>query len=182
MVAVATMIFAGCNSKNEPADADEQVDGNDDQAGGYVAVPPHAASSKTWKFGNQTWSDVIQIPECNKETFEASYTTPQCYCNSGYLYNWVYVNTNAYTLCPNPWRVPSDSDLRALIATVPYQELVEHWSLRWDSYDVQNLPWSNTRLPGTINAWALFLYSRPSVHYEILPCPINLFSTVRCVR
>jgi hypothetical protein len=42
---------------------------------GYTQnTPPHAASAKTWTVGEQTWSDVIHMPECNKEIFkEANY-------------------------------------------------------------------------------------------------------------
>jgi hypothetical protein len=45
---------------------------------GYAQnTPRYAASTTTWKYGEQTWSDAIQVPECDKEDFEAS-STPQC--------------------------------------------------------------------------------------------------------
>ncbi|MDR3351255.1 MAG: hypothetical protein LBN98_06430 [Prevotellaceae bacterium] len=84
---------------------------------GYAQnTPPHAASTRTWTFGNQTWSDAIQIPGCHKETFEKSNTNPQCRsytegANTWYYYNWPYVNHNHSTMCPSPWRVPSHGDL-----------------------------------------------------------------------
>jgi hypothetical protein len=87
---------------------------------GYAQkTPTHAASTKTWTFGNQTWSDVIHIPACNKESFKSINTDPHCrsYTESGntwYYYNWAYVNKNAATLCPSPWRVPTREDFDVL--------------------------------------------------------------------
>jgi hypothetical protein len=60
--------------------------------------PPHAASDQTWVFGNQTWSDIIQMPGCNKVTFEISDDSPQCRSRrtilgeTRYYYNWKYVS------------------------------------------------------------------------------------------
>jgi hypothetical protein len=84
-----------------------------------VNVPWYAASAKTWKVGNQIWSDVINIPTCDKEPFTNSNTDPQCRSYTVdrvkyYYYNWPYVNANASTLCPSPWRVPSGNDYIAL--------------------------------------------------------------------
>jgi hypothetical protein len=186
MIAAAMMMFAGCDSKNEAADDDEQVDGNDDQVGGYIAAPPHAASSKTWKFGNHTWSDVIQIPECNKETYEASYTTPQCYCNSsvssisGYLYNWVYVNSNAATLCPSPWRVPTAQDLSELVKNVTYGELCECWHLSPTAYRV-GLVWSSTSEGGYAQYLQVYTYGG-SQKLQTPGAEKKEFLRVACVR
>jgi uncharacterized protein (TIGR02145 family) len=79
-------------------------------------TPPSAASTRTWTVGTQTWSDVINIPECNKTSFSASATTADCRSNGsyGYLYSWVYVANNASTLCPSPWRVPTSDDFCTL--------------------------------------------------------------------
>jgi uncharacterized protein (TIGR02145 family) len=107
MLAVAV---AGCKSDDE-ATPNVYEDSN---------VPPYAASKKVWTLGNQTWSDAIHCPECNKATSEDSSTDPQCrsYTEGGktwYYYNWPYVNQNAATLCPSPWRVPSASDFTPLL-------------------------------------------------------------------
>jgi hypothetical protein len=80
-----------------------------------AAYPFYAASTQTWTIGEQTWSDAIQMPACNKENFTDSYTEPHCRSytsgtNTWYYYNWPYVNQNAAQLCPAPWRVPSRSD------------------------------------------------------------------------
>jgi uncharacterized protein (TIGR02145 family) len=79
----------------------------------------YPASTQTWVIGDQTWSDVIHIPECNKEAFEGSNTNPQCrsYTHEGttnYYYNWPYADQKASALCPLPWRVPSKEDFIAL--------------------------------------------------------------------
>jgi hypothetical protein len=37
---------------------------------GYAQTPPYAASTKTWQFGEQLWSDAIHEPLCNKEDDE----------------------------------------------------------------------------------------------------------------
>jgi uncharacterized protein (TIGR02145 family) len=104
---VLLLAFAGCK-KDEDKSAD---------------IPPLAASTQTWTFGDQIWSDAIQCPECDKETLEDSYTEPQCrsYADleSGktfYYYNWPHVNQNATNMCPSPWRVPTKDDFEALVA------------------------------------------------------------------
>jgi hypothetical protein len=38
-------------------------------AGYAQTTPRYAASTQTWTFGEQIWSDAIHIPECNKTDF-----------------------------------------------------------------------------------------------------------------
>jgi uncharacterized protein (TIGR02145 family) len=86
-----------------------------------MAGPPrYAASTNTWTVGTQTWSDVIKVPACDKSTYTAGYTTADCRNNGsyGYLYSWMYVNNNASTLCPSPWRVPMSDDFCTLDKTL----------------------------------------------------------------
>jgi hypothetical protein len=95
-------------------------------------APPYAASPNTWVFGDQTWSDAIQIPDCNKSSFTNSYTDPHCRSytsgeNTWYYYNWAFVNQNAATLCPAPWRVPSQSDFITLVSNTNYSTLISDW-------------------------------------------------------
>jgi hypothetical protein len=100
---------------------------------GYAQnTPPQAASTQTWTFGNQTWSDAIQIPGCNKETFEKSSTDPQCcsYTHEGktyYYYNWPYVKQHADLLCPLPWRVPTKDDFVELNDNTNANTLIAAW-------------------------------------------------------
>jgi hypothetical protein len=82
-------------------------------------TPPHAASTKTWTFGLLTWSDVIQMPECDKTGFIDYSSRPDCRSytagkSTWYYYNWSYVNTNKSMMCPAPWRIPLGTDLRYL--------------------------------------------------------------------
>jgi uncharacterized protein (TIGR02145 family) len=84
-----------------------------------LGPPPHAASKKKWFIqGNgitQIWSDAIEVPACNKLTFEG--TSADCRNNPGYrgyLYSWLYVSNNAAMLCPAPWKVPAREDFIAL--------------------------------------------------------------------
>jgi hypothetical protein len=97
-------------------------------------TPPHAASTKTWMLGNRTWSDAIQVLECNKTSFINSNTDPQCRSytyggNTFYYYNWPYVSLNATTLCPSPWRVPSLSDFNILADNVTIATIIYAWGL-----------------------------------------------------
>jgi hypothetical protein len=84
-----------------------------------VVPPPYAATTQTWTLGGLTWSDAIQMPDCNTEDFEESDTEPQgrSYRSGGntyYYYNWAYVNANKKTMCPSPWRVPTEADFTKL--------------------------------------------------------------------
>jgi hypothetical protein len=85
-------------------------------------APSHAASNKVWIFDlprtidlgrtTTTWSDLIQIPECNKEEHITSSTVPDCYSSTNdgktqYFYNWTYVDTYKNKLCDKGWSVPN---------------------------------------------------------------------------
>jgi hypothetical protein len=102
---------------------------------GYAQeTPPFAASTKTWTFGDLTWSDAIHVPACNKASFTKDNDNPQCrsYTGSGktwYYYNWAYVNENAATLCPLPWRVPSLSDINSLVSNTDRSTLFTLWGV-----------------------------------------------------
>jgi hypothetical protein len=100
-------------------------------------APPHAASTKTWTFGSSTlmWSDAIQIPECNKTSFDGGTAEEpkadgRSYTHEGktyYYYSWPYVHENAAQLCPDPWRVPTEDDFEALVAAVAAAQLAAAW-------------------------------------------------------
>jgi uncharacterized protein (TIGR02145 family) len=110
------------------------------------SVPRYAASTKTWTIGSQTWSDVINIPECDHDAFTNSLTVAYCrsYTTSEkkyYYYNWVYVNANQNTLCPSPWHVPTKDDFMVLDKafnggtganrTVALSWITEHYINEW---------------------------------------------------
>ncbi|MDR0737962.1 MAG: hypothetical protein LBF39_02695 [Prevotellaceae bacterium] len=83
-----------------------------------VTTPPYAASTQTWVVGDQTWSDAIHDPACNKSSFDSGTAeNPKAdgrsYTHEGdtyYYYSWPYVKEQAACLCPPPWRVPSLTD------------------------------------------------------------------------
>lgn len=94
--------------------------------------PPDAASTRTWIYGSQVWSDVIHIPGCNKSDFPESWIEPQCRSytegeNTWYYYNWPYAAANAARLCPTPWHIPGQSDFAVLAGYTTYSELASFW-------------------------------------------------------
>jgi uncharacterized protein (TIGR02145 family) len=110
--------------------------------------PQYAASTQTWTIGEQTWSDAIQIPACDKTSFTDSNTDPHCrsytyYNKKWYYYNWPYVSQNAVQLCPSPWRVPTNTDFcnldKALFSTttctwrsgVPQSDITDKYVTAW---------------------------------------------------
>jgi hypothetical protein len=99
-----------------------------------IDAPPFAASTRTWTFGGQTWSDAIRIPECNKTSFSNSIDVPDCRSyNVGsetwYYYNWAYVVANQNALCPPPWRVPTPVDYAWSTSIDNMQTLTDAWGL-----------------------------------------------------
>jgi hypothetical protein len=88
-------------------------------------APPLAASTQTWVItGNgitQIWSDRINVPVCDKDSYVNDNSNPQCRSHTlnsvkYYYYNWPYVNANQTTMCPpgSNWRVPTKDDFVAL--------------------------------------------------------------------
>jgi hypothetical protein len=87
-----------------------------------IDTPPNAASKGIWIIGSQIWSDEINISACSTNSLaDNDDNNPGChyggYASSGYhcYYNWRYVDQNAGTLCPSPWRVPSRTDFNTVI-------------------------------------------------------------------
>jgi uncharacterized protein (TIGR02145 family) len=82
--------------------------------------PPYAKTStltriaKAGAGADQTWSDVINMPDCDKPTYAPGNNTSDCRNNDsyGYLYSYAYATTLGYasTVCPTPWRVPTTTD------------------------------------------------------------------------
>ena len=161
------------------------------QAAKAAAPPPNAASTTTWTFGAQQWSDAINIPACNKSDFTSSNTTPSCRSFNGtgtngatyYYYNWAYVNANKATLCPAPWRVPTKTDLEAVASSATASVLLQIWPKRgWvNSGDTPCCPdvvreWSQTE-DSSDNAWAFY-----NDGYTVGSRGKNYGFSVRCVK
>jgi uncharacterized protein (TIGR02145 family) len=88
-----------------------------------------AVSAQTWVIDTQTWSAPLMKAQagCTKTTdfgntnppVSALFRSSGLYDGSGYLYNWKCVNENSdsanpNSLCPSPWRVPTQSDFITL--------------------------------------------------------------------
>jgi hypothetical protein len=159
-----------------------------------IATPSCAASTRTWVFASRTWSDAINCSECNKSTFENSYTTPQCrsYTEDGktwYYYNWIYVNQKATTLCPPPWRVPSQSDFSALVSYTSLSDLQSAWDPRGgvmygggtnDGIGASNIYFSSTTSSDNSNYAHFMSYTETVRNTATVGKIVGL--QVRCVR
>jgi hypothetical protein len=155
-------------------------------------TPRYAASTRTWVFDGQTWSDAIRIPACDKTGFTDSYTDPQCRSytlndNTWYYYNWPYVNENKDTLCPSPWRVPTRPDVTHLAFGTSGNTLVMAWGLAGsvnersvDNVGHCGLFWSSSETPGEPQYALSLNYSSDNQCYY-LPDKYQGFQ-VRCVR
>jgi hypothetical protein len=162
-------------------------------ASGTITVtttPIYAASTRTWVFGTQTWSDAIHVPACNKNDYTNDYNNPQCrsYTEDGttwYYYNWPYVNQNAAQLCPSPWRLPSLSDFSTLVSNTSGSVLISAWGLGGLAYggSMDNPTyayyWSSTQ-NGTNYAYVLN-YSSGSLYVGSNASKLVGFQ-VRCVK
>jgi hypothetical protein len=153
-------------------------------------TPPHAASTRTWVFGSQTWSDAIQLPECNKMSFTDDYTVPHCRSYTGggntwYYYNWAFVLQYEPLLCPAPWRVPARADLRALQADAA--TLISQWGYggyargggvrTWDSAGYY---WSSQQFVSS-TAYILKFHARRVINGGLAEVKYHGYQ-VRCVK
>jgi hypothetical protein len=94
-------------------------------------TPPGAVSAQSWYYGAQRWSDnIVASPAgCTKTNFlTLSMYQPQYIVFSGrYYYNWACVDAAKNTLCPSPWRVPSQEDIQTLINNTNAGTLSRDW-------------------------------------------------------
>ncbi|MDR0581557.1 MAG: fibrobacter succinogenes major paralogous domain-containing protein [Prevotellaceae bacterium] len=84
-------------------------------------MPPYSIGN-TWSCDSQIWSGALRNPaSCPQQSsLSADEQPPAQYYDRGssygYYYNWTCVYENATTLCPSPWRVPTDNDLSTLVS------------------------------------------------------------------
>jgi hypothetical protein len=157
-----------------------------------VATPSGAASTQTWIFGSQTWSDrVVVAPSgCASVTTlsETSYPPAQYKISSNrYYYNWTCVNTASTQLCPSPWRVPTRDDFNTLGNNATGSTLGSAWGYggyaagnniyATDSYGYY---WSSTELGGG-NAY-YFCHLTSSTLTTTAPANQVFGYQVRCVK
>jgi uncharacterized protein (TIGR02145 family) len=137
-----------------------------------TTTPPETASTNTWTFGSQTWSDrVVATPSNCTQTDNLSisdYPAAAYRVYDGrYYYNWTCAYNNRESFCPSPWRIPADDDFNVLINNTTNMTLMYIWgyggfangsSLTGVSSEVYY--WSSTVNSGaTSYAYSLSYYS-----------------------
>jgi hypothetical protein len=158
----------------------------------------YAASTQLWTIGSQTWSDVIQIPDCDKSDYIDTDTDgnnyPYCRSHTDesgkkrYYYNWKYVSQHAATLCSAPWHVPSSSDYSTLIGVsdVFGLTLANAWGAGGGYAEESNMNEMDTYA----YYWSATGYSSGSAYYlryssgSLINSTINKYRgmQVRCVK
>jgi hypothetical protein len=159
---------------------------------GYAQkTPPHAASTRTWTVGEQTWSDAIHIPLSIEMTSKAYSTECQrslapADAPTWYYYNWSCVEANYELLCPSPWRVPTRRDLSYLVRTGELSQLIYQWGFGGSSYrgkiaveDRAAYLWSSSAKD---NDYAYHLVYNRVGFYELGYDGKSLEFQVRCVK
>jgi hypothetical protein len=150
------------------------------------------SSSTTWSYGGLTWSDRVVGPSaCNKSNFSNDYTALNCRSYTGsdgvlrYYYNWPYVNANKSTMCPSPWRVPTQSDFNTLVSNTDATTLINIWgygglaSLTSILYsDTNSRYWSSMELDRT-TAYCLYYDSNK---VNVSSSGRDYGEQVRCVK
>jgi hypothetical protein len=93
--------------------------------------PNTAYSTTTWIIETQTWSDrIVGAPSgCTKsDDLGSSYSAALYRVYDGrYYYTWPCVYNNRSTLCPSPWRVPTQSDFSTLVSNTDYSTVISAW-------------------------------------------------------
>jgi uncharacterized protein (TIGR02145 family) len=94
---------------------------------GTVAWGGNTTISVHRTVGDQQWSDVVSVTNCDKTSWDSPGTAPfQTECRNsdgnnnfhGHYFSWCFVMRYAARLCPSPWRVPTVEDFRALHTTL----------------------------------------------------------------
>jgi hypothetical protein len=166
--------------------------------GGDISTPAGAASTQMWCFGTQTWSDRIAATQsscASAATLSTANPLPaqyKIYNDNGvdhYYYNWTCVNAAQNTLCPWPWRVPSQSDFNALYSFVSGLGSVLFNAWGYGGYatgssmnDVSSSAyyWSSTEFSGDTNRAYLLYYT--SGDLTVNDATKSNARQVRCVR
>jgi hypothetical protein len=97
-----------------------------------VAPPPDAASTQTWTYGTQTWSDriIAAPPNCTSTSTltTSNYTTAEYKVYNGrYYYTWACAYNNRNAFCPSPWRLPVQADMLSLVQLTTHTTLIANW-------------------------------------------------------
>ena len=121
---IANSIIAGdvVEFVNDPERKPQRADGCNSNTPGWGENLGMVSfvTDQTWRVGSQTWSDVIQVANCNKSAFDGgSINNFNADCrsnpnNKGDLFTWCAVARFGEVFCPAPWRVPTLDDFIAL--------------------------------------------------------------------
>jgi hypothetical protein len=121
--------------------------------------PPHAASSNTWQYGNQIWSDRINVEgdDCDKAFARSESAVCGTYSDAGvtrYYYNWHYVDANKESMCPSPWRVPTSDDFDAILAATTGPDLTAAWGFGGRYNEWAEMNWNTEANPQGLLLWS----------------------------
>jgi hypothetical protein len=72
------------------------------------------------------------VPQCRSYAYTAVGKT-------FYYYNWPYVDANKATMCPDPWRVPDESDFQQLVSATNDATLGAIWGYGGYATDLPTL-------------------------------------------
>jgi hypothetical protein len=163
-----------------------------------VTTPPCAASTQTWTFGAQRWSDKLECTPSNcASTLSLSdeYPPPpdlaaQYAVSAGrYYYNWLCVDVARSDMCPSPWRVPTQTDLNTLRSNTTPSALASIWGYGGvltgstiDNESSRGYYWSSTEST-SISIAAMHMQVISSDTYLYIGAMNKGFGAqVRCVR
>ena len=150
------------------------------------------ASTQTWTYGTQTWSDriVADVTNCTKtQSLTTSNANATQYKVSGnrYYYTWTCAYNNRYLFCPSPWRLPTRDDFTALIGAVTNTTLVNDWGLGGNAnggsmYNTSyGYYWSSTEYSTISHAYLLNYSNNNTLSASNYHLKYNGFQ-VRCVK
>jgi len=130
-------------------------------------------STRTWKIGNQEWSDIVTATNCQKDTQNGGVRNNfNADCHSINFFTWCAIVRFQKQLCPHGWRVPTVADFVALDLALGgtgenressdfmrYREQMnkvkmEHW-WTWDDRSEGGRYWSVSRSNDPTKAFAL---------------------------
>ncbi|MDR2362731.1 MAG: fibrobacter succinogenes major paralogous domain-containing protein [Prevotellaceae bacterium] len=160
-----------------------------------IAVPPGSDPASTFTCGSQIWSGALRnganctdTSSLSGEIVYAWQLSPQYFnysSNYGYYYNWACVNMYGDTLCPSPWRVPTQNDFNTLANCTSATTLCYTWGLTCrisgntlDDEVSYAYYWSSTP-QGEL--YAFFFYFDCSVMHTVYSY-LTYGLQVRCVR
>jgi hypothetical protein len=152
---------------------------------------PIAASTQTWTFGAQTWSDRIVATPADCIQTDVLSTTDYMVAEYRVYYDRVYYKIQCVidaqaSLCPNPWRVPTWDDMQTLRRTATYLDLILAWGygggaagdeIHWYDWGTSYICIGSEHYP-----WVTFIRYANTGDYIVNYSRTNAALQLRCVR